>query len=152
MLRSSSAHMQGLLGLCSRAQDNYWAHTLKLLKPPHPRVHAWQQEKPLQWQAYASKQPNTAKNKFKKNFLKKGLFPHCSWSSPHSYCFAFPEHGLFLSKMLIPSCPFAQGVSSPGELPKSIYLNWTSNPTLLSWFIFLHNIPQQRYIQIIRTS
>ena len=32
---------------------NYWAQVLQLLKPTHPRVHALQQEKPLQWEAHA---------------------------------------------------------------------------------------------------
>ena len=50
---------------------NNWAHTLKLLKPPHPRVRARQQEKPLKWEAYALKRPNTAKNKLKKKFFLK---------------------------------------------------------------------------------
>ena len=29
---------------------NYWAHTLQILKPTHPRACAPQQEKPLQWE------------------------------------------------------------------------------------------------------
>ena len=32
----------------------YWAHVPKLLRPEHPRDHALQQEKPLQWEAQAS--------------------------------------------------------------------------------------------------
>ena len=31
---------------------NYWACILQLLKPIHPRTHALQQEKPLQWEAH----------------------------------------------------------------------------------------------------
>ena len=32
---------------------NHWAHVLQLLKPVHPRAHAAQQEKLLQWEACA---------------------------------------------------------------------------------------------------
>ena len=28
---------------------NYWTHVLQLLKPEHPRPHAWKQEKSSQW-------------------------------------------------------------------------------------------------------
>ena len=53
------------------ASHNYWAHVLQLLSPRSattearaPRAHAFQQEKPLQWEARApQRRLNTAKNK-----------------------------------------------------------------------------------------
>ena len=56
---SSQEYWSGLPSVChnywacaAESQNcNYWAHVLQLLKAEHPKTHALQQEKPVQWEA-----------------------------------------------------------------------------------------------------
>lgn len=106
------------------------------------------------------KQPNTAKNKFLKNFLKKvcslialgalSITSSCLFSSsqgpllvlespdmfsPQSYCFAFPEHGLFLFQNAYSLRPFTQGVSCWENSQINLFkLNLKPNSTITSLF------------------
>ena len=81
---------------------NYWAHSQQLLKPKCPGVLAWQQEKPLQWEAGAAMKTRHSQNLKNKIKIQHGQINKYSTLSDTMDC-SLPDssiYGIFLARVL----------------------------------------------------
>ena len=133
VLEDSKCH-----GTTKPIRHKCWAHAPQLLKPTHPTARAWQQEKPLQWEACirplqsspcslqlekaCTQQQRPSPNssvQFSRSIVSDSLWPH------------EPQHTR-------PPCPSP----TPGVHPNPCPSSWWCHPTISSSVIPFSSCPQ----------